>query len=144
MAEDPTATVEATWEGGFKFVATDEYGHSVIVDAPESDGESFDGLKPGEMLLTSLATCSGIDVVTILRKERQELSGLSIRIKGVQEPDPPWRWREMELEYTVRGRNLDPGRVERAIHLTETKYCSIGATLSASVDISSNYRIVEA
>ena len=131
MAEDPTTTVDATWEGGFKFAATDEYGHSVIVDAPESDGESFDGLKPGEMLLTSLATCSGIDVVTILRKERQELSGLSIRIKGVQEPAPPWRLREMELEYTVRGRNLDPGRVERAIHLTETKYCSIGATLRA-------------
>ena len=72
----PGTAVHMQWEGGFKFTAADEYGHTIVVDAPQEDGADFDGFKPGELLLTSLAGCSGIDVAIILRKQRQELTGL--------------------------------------------------------------------
>jgi putative redox protein len=99
---------------------------------------------PGEMMLTSLAGCSGVDVVGILRKQRQEVTGIDVRVTGVQEPDPPWTWEEIRLEYVVTGRGISAAAVERAIHLSETKFCSVGATLGGRATISSTFRIVEA
>ena len=143
MPEQPTTTIGVTWEGGFKFTSRDVYGHSITVDAPEREGDDFDGFMPGEMLLTSLAGCSGIDVVGILRKQRQQVTGLQIQVKGVQQPDPPWKWLEVQLDYTIKGEDLSAAAVERAIHLSETKYCSVGATVGAVSRITSTYRIVE-
>ena len=141
MAEMPTTRIDLTWKGGFKFASNDAYGHTVTVDAPAADGESFDGFMPGEMLLTSLAGCSRIDVVNILRKERQKVTGLSIRVTGAQQPDPPWTWEEANLEYVVKGRDIKATAVERAIRLSETRYCSVGASLT--VRVSSTFCIVE-
>ena len=138
-----STTVELNWGGGLKFTSSDGYGHTVVIDAPERDGEQFDGFKPGEMMLTSLAGCSGIDVVGILRKQRQDVTGIEIRVTGTQEPDPPWTWETVFVEYVVRGRNLDRRKVERAIHLSETKYCSVGATLGVRCEISSTFELVE-
>ncbi len=143
MAERPTTTVDLKWEGGLKFSAADAYGHEVTVDAPTEDGEPFDGFKPGELLLTSLAACSGIDVVGILRKQRQQVTGIDVRITGVQKPDPPWTWEEADLHYVVRGRGLNRASVERAIHLSESKYCSVGASVGAVTEIKSTLEIVE-
>ena len=98
---------------------------------------------PGELLLTSLAGCSGIDVINILTKQRQQVTGLEIRVKGSQLPDPPWTWQEIELEYVVKGRGLMDSAVRRAVHLSETKYCSVGATLGGRAKITSTYHIVE-
>ena len=139
----PTTTVELRWEGAQKYTSSDAYGHTVTVDAPIEDGESFAGFKPGEMLLTSLAGCSGIDVANILRKQRQELTGIEIRVTGLQAPDPPWTWEEIHLEYVVTGTGLNAARVERAIHLSETKYCSVAASLGDRTKVSSTFRIVE-
>ena len=143
MAEKPTTSIDITWEGGFRFESRDAHGHSVTVDAPEKDGDSFEGFMPGELLLTSLSGCSGIDVINILQKQRQHVTGLEIRVKGSQQPDAPWTWDEIELQYTVRGRGLDESAVERAILLSETKYCSVGATLSGRATISSTFQVLE-
>ena len=143
MSERTTTTVDLKWEGGLKFAATDAYGHSLIIDAPQVDGGEFDGFKPGEMLLTSLAGCSGIDVVGILLKQRQDVTGIEIKVTGEQEPDPPWTWTRVHIEYVLYGRGLDARKVERAIHLSETKYCSVGATLERRSEIGSAFRIVE-
>lgn len=143
MAEKPTTEVSLSWNGGLSFTARDAYGHIVTVAAPAQEGEDFDGMKPGELLLTSLAGCSGIDVANILRKQRQDVTGLEIRVSGGQLPDPPRTWVDIHLEYTVRGRNLSARAVERAIDLSENKYCSVGATLSGRANISSSYHIVE-
>ena len=143
MEESSVTSVDLTWEGGLKFTSRDAYGHTVTVDAPAEDGDGFDGFKPGELMLTSLAACSGIDVVNILRKGRQAVTGVAIRVSGTQLPDPPWTWVEIELEYTVRGRGLKESAVQRAIHLSETRYCSVGATLSGRARITSTYRIVD-
>ena len=143
MPERPTTTVDVSWQGGLKFASRDAYGHTLTVDAPANDGDSFDGFMPGEMMLTSLVGCSGIDVVGILQKQRQEVTGIDVRVTGVQHPDPPWTWEEIRLEYVVTGRGLSAEAVERAIRLSETKYCSVGATLSGRATISSTFRIVE-
>ena len=143
MAEKPTTSIDITWEGGFRFESRDAHGHTVTVDAPENDGDRFEGFMPGELLLTSLSGCSGIDVINILRKQRQDVTGLVIRVVGAQQPDAPWTWDEIELQYTVRGRGLNKAAVERAIHLSETKYCSVGATLSGRSAITSTFEVVE-
>ena len=143
MAGKPTNSVDVAWEGGFRFTANDAFGHNVSVDAPRRDADSYDGLKPGDMLLSSLAGCSGIDLVGILRKQRQQVTGLEIKVKGTQQPDAPWAYEEIELEYIVRGKGLKASAVEQAIHLSETKYCSVGATLSGTARITSTFTIVE-
>ena len=143
MEDRPTTTVDLRWEGGLRFTASDGYGHQVTVDAPANDGEPFEGFKPGELLLTSLAGCSGIDIVDILRRQRQVVTGIEIQVKGVQQPDPPWTWKEIELEYVVRGRGLERAAVERAVHLSEDKYCSTAATIGSRARIVSTVRVID-
>ena len=143
MSDRPVTNIDMSWEGGFRFTSRDRYGHSIAVDAPASEGDDFDGFKPGELLLASLAGCSGIDVVEILRKQRQHVTALEIQVRGVQRPDPPWTWEEIHLDYVVKGKGLSPSAVQRAIHLSETSYCSVGATLAGRAKITSAYQIVE-
>ena len=143
LNDTPTTAVELRWEGGLRFTSSDEYGHTLTVDAPLEDGDAFEGFKPGELLLTSLAGCSGIDVVSILKKQRQEVTGLEIMVRGTQQADPPWTWQELHLEYVVKGRGLTMSAVKRAIQLSESKYCSVAATLAGRAKISSSVRIVE-
>ena len=143
MADRPTSTVELNWEGGFKFTSADAHGHSITVDAPQNDGDEFGGFKPGELLLTALASCSGIDVANILARQRQQVTGLEIKVKGTQQPDPPWTWVEIELEYIIRGKNLREAQVERAIDLSENKYCSVGASIAGNSKITSSFTIIQ-
>ena len=141
--ERPSSTVSLTWQDGFRFDSRDSYGHSLTLDAPQSDGAQFDGFMPGDMLLTALAGCSGIDVVNILKRMRQNVEGIEISVKGFQNPDPPWTWEDIQIHYTVRGSGLKDHLVRRAINLSENKYCSIGATISGRARITSEFDIVE-
>jgi putative redox protein len=143
MTERPQTTVGLRWEGGLRFTSSDAHGHTVTVDAPERDGEPFDGFKPGELLLTSLAGCSAIDVVDILRKQRQDVTGVDIQVSGSQQAEAPWTWEEIHLAYVVRGRGIRRSAVERAIELSQTKYCSVGATIEARCRITSTVQIIE-
>ena len=143
MADRPTSSVQLGWQGGFKFASEDTYGHKLTVDAPENEGDAFEGMMPGDLLLSSLGSCSGIDVVNILRRQRQKVTGLEISVTGEQLPDAPWTWVAIRLEYTVRGKGLRESAVRRAIELSEEKYCSIGATIGGRAEISSTFTIVE-
>jgi putative redox protein len=139
----PTSTVDLNWQGGFRFTSSDAHGHSVTVDAPQNDGDEFEGFMPGELLLTSLAGCSGIDVVSILLKQRQQVTGLQIKVKGMQAPERPWAWEDVELEYIITGKGLLLKSVKRAIDLSEDKYCSIGATIEGKTKVRSTFKIIE-
>ncbi len=143
MTDRPTSSVELGWQGGFRFASQDTHGHALTVDAPQSEGDAFEGMMPGDLLLTSLGSCSGIDVVNILRRQRQEVTGIEISVTGEQLPDAPWTWVAIRLEYTVRGKGLRESAVRRAIELSEAKYCSIGATIGGRAEISSTYSIIE-
>jgi putative redox protein len=95
------------------------------------------------LLLTALAACSGIDVVNILVKQRQQVTDLRIKVKGMQASDPPWTWEDIEIEYIVSGKGLLQALVERAISLSEDKYCSIGATIAGKTNMTSTFEIIE-
>lgn len=124
------------------FTASSAYGHAITVDAPLLGGHPA-GFKPGELLMTSLASCSSISAVSILRKKRQEVTAVDVHVSGSQEPTPPGKWSSIHLTYTVRGRALDERAVQRSIHLAETRYCPVAATLGAAAEITSEYRLVE-
>ena len=143
MTDRPMSSVQLGWQGGFMFASQDTHGHTLTVDAPQSEGDAFEGMMPGDLLLTSLGSCSGIDVVNILRRQRQDITGLEISVTGEQLPDAPWTWVAVNIEYIVKGRGLRESAVRRAIELSEEKYCSIGATIGGMAQISSSFTIIE-
>ena len=129
------------WIGEREFVGTDSTRHSVVMSGQPR--EKAAGLKPSELLLVALAGCTGIDVVSTLKKRRQNLSGLEIQVTGEQDPDPPWTFRKIHLEYTLRGTGLTRPVVKQAIMLSQEKYCSVGSTLSGIAEITSSYTIIQ-
>jgi len=133
------ATVK--WTGGGQFVGTDSTKHSLVIST--QDENSGTGLKPSELLLIALGGCTGVDVVSILKKRRQKLSGLEIQVTGEQDPDPPWTFRKIHVEYRLTGRGLSREAVERAIRLSEEKYCSVQATVSGIAEVTSSYTLLQ-
>jgi len=133
------ATVK--WIGEQEFVGTDSTRHSLVMSGRPR--EKAAGVRPTELLLVALAGCTGIDVVSILKKRRQNLADLEIQVTGEQDPDPPWTFRKIHLEYTLRGTELTVPAVEQAIKLAEEKYCSVGSTLSGVAEITSSYTIMQ-
>lgn len=121
------ADVSVKWTGGMQFLASDEAGHVVVTDR---DGQ---GIKPPNLLLISLATCAGIDVVRILEKKRQKFSSIEAKLSKHNDPEPPWCIEKIELEWIVRGRGLKEKAVRDAVRLAEEKYCSVSASLASEL-----------
>jgi putative redox protein len=136
------AIADVTWVDGKEFVATDSVGHSIVLDAPEAD-ETYRGFKPSELLLAAVAGCTGMDVVSILRKQRQILTGVRVRASGVTEETYPRAFKQITITYEFRGRDLRPSAVERAIELSHEKYCMIAATVRGVAEIKTQYTIID-
>lgn len=134
------STVRVDWSGGLKFTATNDNGVSTVIDATDLDGRPA-GVTPMQLLLMALGGCTGIDVVTILKKQRQNLSRLTLNVTGQRRSDPPRYYEKIHVEYVLKGSNLDERKVQRAIHLSEEKYCSVSASLKDRSEITSSYRI---
>lgn len=117
-------------KGDFGFEATDENGHTVKMDSsPESGGWDY-GVRPMQMLLMGLGGCSAIDVITILKKQRQEIRDYKMVITGDREAGKePSLWKEVTLEFHLYG-NIDTDKAQKAVELSINKYCSVSATLS--------------
>lgn len=135
------AHAQVTWINNKQFVGTDSSKHSVVMST--QDEENGTGMKPSELLLIALAGCASVDVVGILDKKKQDLRGLQVNVKAEQDPEPPWPFRRIELEFVVSGRNLKEKAVADAIHLSEEKYCSVNATVRGIAQVVSSYRIIE-
>ena len=129
------------WVSKGQFVGTDSTKHSVVIS--RQDEENAVGMKPSDLLLVALGGCTSIDMVNILHKKRQKLTSLEIEIHGEQDPNPPWAFRKIQVMYTVRGRGLSDKAVADAISLAEGKYCSVKASLDKSVELQTEYQIVE-
>ena len=121
------ADIDVKWTGGQQFLATDEEGHAIVTD---SQGQ---GIKPPKLLLVSLVGCAGVDVVSILEKKRQKFTDIKVQANMHNEPDPPWCIERIEIEWTVRGRNLKEKAVRDAIRLSQERYCSVAASLSSEL-----------
>jgi putative redox protein len=115
--------------GEFGFEATDENNHTVRMDSsPESGGQNF-GVRPMQMLLMGIGACSAIDVLAILKKQRQEVKDYKMVINGEREQGKePSLWKEVDLEFYLYG-NIDKDKAEKAVELAINKYCSVSTTL---------------
>ncbi len=128
---------------GMQFTGKATSDHTITMDADESAGGVNAGFRPMELLLVGFGGCSGMDVISILRKKRQQVTGLEINVKGERADSYPKIYKEVHIEYVVKGRGVEKEAVERAIALTLDKYCSVGATLAKAGTISHSYRIIE-
>ena len=128
----------ATVEGeGRQFVAESGTDHAVVMD----DANGHTGPKPIELALLALGGCTGFDVISILRKKRQKVTGYEIELRAEQNPEPPSYFTRVEIKHRLRG-DIDPEAVEKAIHLSETKYCSVGAMISRTAKIETTFEIL--
>ncbi len=131
------------WNGGYKFEGVSEFGHTIITDIPKRAGGEESGFRPPELVLFALASCTGVDVVKILEKMRQKLTGLEIQVKGHQPEDYPKPYNKIEVKYIFRGKNLDKKKVETAIDLSENKYCMVSISMKGVARITTSYEIIE-
>lgn len=135
MAE---ATIK--WLEKKRFVGIDSTNHAVVLSSTGKDGI---GMKPSELLLVSLGSCTAYDVVAILQKKRQKFTGLEVKVTAEQLPDPPWTFTKFHVHYTIRGRGLSEKAVEDAIELSDKKYCSVSAVLKLGASVTHEYEIIE-
>ena len=129
--------------GGMQFVASSDSGHAVVMDADQDVGGENTGSRPMELLLMGLGGCSGMDIISILKKKKQKVSGLESIVKGTMADDYPHRYTEITIEYIVRGKEISEEAVKRSVELSMDKYCSVKATLEGSTRISFSYKILE-
>lgn len=113
----------------------------ITMDGPEEFGGSNAGVRPKELLLLSLAGCTGSDVVSILQKKRTKLEDFEIKITAETREEHPQVFTKIHIEYVFYGNDVKKEDVERAIELSSTKYCSVQAMLKPSVEITHSYRI---
>ncbi len=119
-------------EGSRLFACRDSYGNMILSGSwprDEPGWQEWKAAKPSDLLLMSLASCAAHDVVAILERQRQHLTGLRIDVDGQQLPEPPWAFTDIHLNFTLEGEGLDPAKVQRAVELSVDKYCSVAATL---------------
>lgn len=129
----------AVWQGkGLAFEVTVPSGATMRLD---SEGVNF---RPLEMLMVGLAGCTAMDVIDILRKKRQEVTGFEVQTRGETSEEYPKKYTRIEVTYLVTGERIDPEAVRRAIELSETKYCSVIATLREAATIITRFEIREA
>jgi putative redox protein len=131
-----TTMLNARWSGeALDFIGTDTKGNNVPMggDAP----------SPGQMLLIALAGCTGMDIVSILKKKRVEISEVEVRVIAQQPDQYPKPYNPIEVEYIVRGKSVDPAAVARAIELSKEKYCIVSQTLQLAVEMTSSFAIEE-
>lgn len=131
-------SVTLAWEGDMRFRAHTEDGHELPFDGTRERGAS-----PTEGLLAALAACMGIDVVDILRKGRQDVDRCDVEVAGERRMDPPRRFTSIRMEFRVVGRALSRQRVERAVELSRSTYCSVLHSLAPDIELEVSLAIEE-
>ena len=142
MAEQMTATVRL--ETGMRFDAEAGSGHHVTLDAAEHGGGQNAGFRPMELLLVGLGGCTGMDVISILRKKRQQVTGYAVHVSGIRAEENPMVFVEITVEHIITGYHIQSEAVARAIQLSEERYCGAGAMLVKVAHLTHTFRIVEA
>ncbi len=121
------------WVEGHRFVATTGSGFSLVLDNPHrQDGAAA---SPMELMLVSLAGCTGVDVVAILEKMRQPLEDLEVEVEGFRRDEHPKVFTTIQVVYRARGADLNPKKLLRAVKLSEEKFCSASEMLKASAEL---------
>ena len=131
------------WLDGRAFVGESGSGHAVVMDgAPEAGGRNI-GVRPMEMLLLGLGGCTAFDIVMILERMREKVTGLDIALEAERAGEDPKVFTHVKMIYKVTGRNLKPANVERAVNLSAEKYCSASAMFEKTAKIEHSFEIIE-
>jgi putative redox protein len=133
-----------TWDHGLTFEGTADTGFTVNMGGSTTVGGDDDGFRPMELILTGLIGCTAMDVISILKKKRQNVTNFRVTADAEQARGYPHVFTNIHIHYIVEGRNVDAKAVERAIELSETIYCPAQAMLSQAVNMELTYEIVEA
>jgi putative redox protein len=133
-----------TWSAGMSFSGSADSGFSLPLDASTEVGGQEAGFQPMELMLVSLAGCTAMDVISILQKKRQTVTGFRVQAEAERAETHPRAFTRVHLRYILTGKGLDPAAVQRAVELSETKYCPAQAMLRPAVPITSSVEIYEA
>jgi putative redox protein len=135
--------ISVNWVDGLLMVGKSDSGHTITMDGPpESGGENL-GVRPMEMLLLGVAGCTMIDVVTTLKKMRQDLSHLETKINAERAIDHPKVFTDIHIQFILKGQDLDEKKVDKAITLSAEKYCSASIMLGETATITHDFQIIE-
>lgn len=131
-------TTKVRWVQDSQFVGMDENGHSIVMSGDDHPV----GARPSQLLLIALSACSAVDFVQIFAKRRTPLSSLEVIATGEQDPTPPWPYKKIHLKYICGGKDLKPNMVDKAIKLSQEKYCSVSATVKGVAEVSTDFEIL--
>jgi len=131
------------WRDEMIFTGYSQNEHTVALDAAPQNGGHEAGFRPMDLMLTSLAGCTAMDVLSILRKKRQTITGFEVTVEGARREEHPRTYSEIWVHFIIKGPNVDPAAVERAIELSRDKYCSAAATLRHTATLHYDFDIVE-
>ena len=134
-----TVQIVAQLDIGWRFVVGPKTAHPVALD-----GEHLTAFSPMEMLLGSLASCSGVSVYSILQKKRAQVTRYEVRVSGARASEHPKVFTDIAIEHIITGHHINPASVERAIELAETRYCGVSIMLSKAANLTNTYQIIEA
>jgi putative redox protein len=134
---------KVTWHKGLSFTGTADSGFTVPLGGKKDVGGNEDGFQPMEMFLVGLAGCTGMDVISILAKMRQEVTNFEVKVHADRVDQHPKIFSEIMIEYNITGKNLDPKLVEKAVTLSETIYCPGQAILIKTAKIDHKITILE-
>lgn len=140
MAQEKQHTT-MVWKQGMAFEGTTTTGHTVVVDSSKLHGGQDLGPKPIELLLTALAGCTAMDVLSVLQKRREPLTGLEVTVEGLRAEEHPMIYTDITIVYHVYG-DVNPSSLARAVELSNTKYCGAHAMLEKSAHITSRFEIL--
>ena len=136
------ATIQ--WTGNVSFEGKADSGHTVKMDGPPDFGGQNRGARPMELVLVGMGGCTAFDVIHILKKSRQEVTDCVAEIDATRADTEPKVFTKIHVHFRVTGRKLDPKRVQQAIELSATKYCSASIMLGKTAEITHDFEIVEA
>lgn len=128
------------YAGDELFIGTPPSGHAQVID---TNGDRKAAPTPMEMLLVSVAGCTAADVISILHKKRQDVTDYRVEITGTRAEDHPRKFLKFHINHIVHGRSVSAKALADAIELSETKYCSVAATVRPTAEITTSYEIIE-
>jgi putative redox protein len=134
--------VDLAWTDKVAF-ETDMDGHKVVIDATEESGGSDLGPRPKKLMLTALAGCTGVDVIMILKKMKVEPEAFNVIVEADVTDEHPKHYNKMKVIYQFKGKDLPKEKLEKAVKLSEEKYCGVTAVYKKAMEMESEIRIVE-
>ncbi|QEY24927.1 OsmC family protein [Neisseria animalis] len=136
--------ITSKWIDGMCFVATNELGHSIVMEGAAAEGEAKRGPSPMEMLLMGIAGCSSIDVVMIAEKQRQQITDCRAKVTAKRADSIPKVFTDIHIHFTVVGHDLTESAIERAVQMSAEKYCSASIMLGKAATITHSFEIAAA